>query len=334
MLAQIGSSKDFRRKSYIWEAKFDGTRAIVYKQGDTIRILNRRARWIEYRYPEFTEGLPKLIRAKSCILDGEIIITDEKGRPDFHLLQKREQLGRKLEIELRSKEMPATLVVFDILELEGKNLKNKPLSERKALLDKVVRENSILAKSIWTRNGTKLFREVKKLKLEGVMGKDLNSPYLIGKRTESWIKIKFLKTVDCVIVGWKEGSGWREPYFASLALALYDKRGKLQHVGHVGTGWDEDFLKFWTPKLKKIEVKTPPVKEAERVVKHRGRGKVAPKHWCKPLYVCEVEFLEVTPVNHELRAPAFKRMRTDKEAKECTMEELMSISKSSFHKPN
>ena len=125
MLARVGTKKDLSRKGYLYEPKLDGTRAVCYKN-DTLDFINRRGRKISSRYPELQ--FLNNIKAENCILDGEIIIYDEMGNPDFHLLQKREQMSSKTKIALRSIEYPATYIVFDILSKNGEDLSRKSLN--------------------------------------------------------------------------------------------------------------------------------------------------------------------------------------------------------------
>jgi len=315
MLAELGSTNDLKRKNFYFEPKWDGTRAIVYKRSRKIKILNRRGNWIEYRYPELS-NLNEFIKAESCILDGEIVVFDDTGKPNFHLLQEREQTDKDIEIEIKSKEYPATYIVFDVIEVDGKRLTDIPLRERKTILEKIVKNDYIIRKSLYTENGKKLFSSVKKLNLEGVMAKQKDGCYLIGKRSDLWLKIKYLKSIDCVIIGYREGKGRREGKWGALCLALYDKKSKKYfYVGRVGTGWDDKFVEKFYPILKRLKskqvtVRNPPKNWQEKKI-----------HWLKPKLVCEINFLEVTK-NKELRAPSFKGLRKDKKPKECLLSQL------------
>lgn len=299
MLAKLGDEKDLKREGYIFEPKLDGTRAICYFDGKEIKLINRRDRNITHRYPEF--GFAKLLK-RPCVLDGEIIVY-KKGLPNFNLLQKREQLEKKFLIETRSKEYPATFVVFDILESDGKNLTKLPLSERKKILDKAFRENKRLQKIVFTKDGAKLWKAVKKKNIEGVMGKKFDGAYFEGKRRADWVKVKFTKTMDCIIVGYTTG----KRVISALVLAAYYK-GKLKFVGKVGTGFTVEFLRDLHGKLEKIRTDK---KEVETDL----REKI---YWVKKKYVCEAKYLELSK-NKIMRAPVFLRLR-DKALKECVVE--------------
>jgi bifunctional non-homologous end joining protein LigD len=226
------------------------------------------------------------------VLDGEIVIYDEKGNPSFSLLQQRKHHRRR-----------PTYVAFDILELEGRNLKTLPLSARKRLLAGVVEEGRNLQIMPGTVDGERLWGVVTARHLEGVMAKKKESVYVTG-RSHAWLKIKDEKTVDCVIVGYVT----KTRTIASLALGLYDA-GRLTYVGQVGTGFSESLLS----ELAKVLV--------------RARSDVAlPKNVqpVTPDKVCEVRYLQYTKDNR-LRASVFVRMRDDKPADECTIDQVRSV---------
>ena len=309
MLCKIGSKGDLKRKDYIFEPKLDGTRAICYFSKRRIDFVNRRFKNITYRYPEIVEELKKCLKAQQAVLDGEIIVYDEQGLPDFNLLQKREQIEKPWIIRLRSQQIPATYVVFDILEKNNKSLINLPLWERKKILEKIIKPNKRVEIIFYTINGQRLWKAVIKKNLEGVVAKPKNSFYFPNQRI-AWLKIKYLKTVDCIIVGYTQ----EKRIISSLALALY-RNNDLIYIGRVGTGFASDFLKnlYALIKKKKLEVK-------KTLVANPPKVKI---HWLKPELVAEIEYLELTTGN-ELRAPSFKRLRIDKPPKDCLWESSFS----------
>lgn len=300
MLCRLGSEEDLKKKGFYFEPKLDGTRAVcVFKKGKG-QLINRRDRDITFRYPEFDFSG---INADSCILDGEIVVYDEEGNPSFNLLQKRDQLQNRSQVEIRSELYPANYVVFDILKWNGKSLIGKGLKERKKILEEVVSDNGRVQKMFFTEDGKKLWRVVVKRKLEGVIAKKINSRYYPGKRVPVWFKIKYLKILDAVIVGYTQ----KQRVISALAVAVYDK-GKLRYIGRVGTGFTEKFLGELHKKLKRIERK-------RASVDYRGKENV---HWVKPEIVCEVRFLELSK-DGIMRAPAFLRLREDKSSRECVI---------------
>ncbi|MDI6825782.1 MAG: non-homologous end-joining DNA ligase [Candidatus Aenigmarchaeota archaeon] len=312
MLAKLGSREDLKRKDLIFEPKLDGTRALLFKKDNSIKIINRRNMDITYRYPELLETINN-ISANSATLDGEIIVLDKTGkRPDFYRLAEREHVDSKLRIEILSKEMPATYVVFDILSVNNRDLTNLLLLERKKILKEVVSESTRINLCFFTENGEELFKVVKKQRLEGVMGKVKDSLYLIGKRSEYWLKIKSLKTLDCIICGYTVGTGWRQKYFGALILGCY-YQNKLRYVGRVGTGLDEKGYAELTEKLQKLKTDKCPFKEKPELPLD-----IIPV-WVKPKLVCEVKFMNLSK-NKIMRAPSFIRLREDKSLKDCLLE--------------
>ncbi|MGZ4862942.1 MAG: non-homologous end-joining DNA ligase, partial [Halobacteriota archaeon] len=286
MLAATGTREILRSKEYIFEPKLDGYLALCQKKAGALRFISRNNRDITLEFPELSFG--DLIKA-DCVLDGEIVIYDEKGNPSFSLLQQR-----------KHHRLQPTYVAFDILELEGRNLKVLPLSERKRLLAGVIEEGRNLQTMPSAENGEQLWNVVTSRGLEGVMAKKKESAYVAG-RSRAWLKIKLEKTVDCVIVGFVTKT--RE--IASLALGLYDQ-GTLTYTGQVGAGFSESLLDELAKELV------------------RARNNVAlPKnvHPVVPDKVCEVKYLEYTK-DHRLRAPVFLRLRDDKPAEECTIDQV------------
>jgi bifunctional non-homologous end joining protein LigD len=303
MLCMPGDERDLSRKGYSYEVKLDGTRMLLYKEGNKLTGVNRRNSFIMFRYPELLSAFKKGIKAKSCVLDGEIVVYGKRGMPNFNLLQAREQLSNKLLIEMRSKQHPAVFVVFDILEKDGKRLTWLPLNKRRKILKQTIEENAGLQLMFHTAGGKKLWKEIKKKRLEGVVAKKNDSEYVEG-RSDLWLKIKNLKTIDCIIVGYT--SGIRA--ISALCIAAYHKN-KPVYIGRVGTGFTEKFLRELKPKLK--ITKTIPVANMPKT-----RKKI---YWVKPELVCEVRFLQLTK-GMKLRAPAFLRMRYDKLPSDCVLE--------------
>ncbi len=306
MLARTGELSDLERDDFIWEPKLDGTRALVYKHAGKVRILNRRKRWIEFRYPELAT-LPERVLPESCILDGEIVVFDRSGKPDFRSLQERDHQEEPVRIELLSRLKPATLVVFDILVLNGEDLFEKPLLERKRLLQENVVEGEGLKICYYTREGKRLWEVALRMGLEGIMGKRDGSAYQPGIRSSDWVKLKAVKTMDCVILGYTPGEGKRSEHFGALALGAYGG-GELKFMGKVGTGFDEHILRELTRLLKARETTSSPVKS---IPPYEVR-------WVRPELVCEVKYLEITP-DLKLRAPSFRRLRFDKAPEECEL---------------
>ncbi len=309
MLAKKG--KPFNDPNWIFEFKYDGTRALLYFENGQIRFINRREKDITHRYPEFSD-LSYNLHCNECILDGEIIV-EKDGVPNFFLLQKREQNEEKLRIEILSKLYPAKYIVFDILYLNGEYLLDKPLMERKKILEKVVENsNKILKTPFISEFGKELYAEAIKAGFEGIMAKKKDSIYEEGKRSDFWLKIKKVQTEDYVILGYTKGKGNRESTFGALLIGGY-RNGRWFYVSKVGTGFDEETREMLMKKFKRLKTKKyfdlPKELEKEEIV------------FLKPKLVCEVKFVEKTPKG-KLRAPVFLRLRDDKSPEECVYEIL------------
>ena len=291
MNARIGSQKDLTHKGYIFEPKYDGIRVLC--------IVNKKMKFISRNGVDRTKKhldfkFRSKIKVQHCILDGEIVAYDKKGRPDFSLLQRG---GGKTEF-----------VVFDILEKDGEKLTSLPLEERKKILKQTVVNGSKLKRISSFADGEKLWQKMKKKGYEGVMAKETDGKYYPGHRSSTWLKIKMIDTIDCVIVGYVQ----KKRSVSSLALALYQRRG-LHYIGQVGTGFTEDEVAKLYAKLSKIKSKKKPIVDnVPRTMKDII--------WVRPKYVAEVKYLEFTRHNR-LRATAYVRIRTDKKPKECSFSE-------------
>jgi DNA ligase D-like protein (predicted ligase) len=303
MLAGMGSKKDLEKEGYIYEPKLDGTRALCYVNS-TMKFLNRRGHDITDRYPEFS--FRDQIKARSCVLDGELLVYDNRGNPSFRLLQKREQSKPSI-AKFLSIQHPATYVIFDILELDGKELTITRLDERKKIMHAVLREGHHLQSIAFTKDGRKLWSMVEQRKLEGVMAKRANSYYEPGTRSDAWLKIKALKTVDCVLLGYTS----EIRTISALALGLFFGE-ELRYVGRVGTGFTEKYLEELRPVLDGMLAETPPV------TSYPNEPTIT---WIRPELIAEVEVLELTRDKH-LRAPSFRRLRNDKDIRDCVVEQL------------
>jgi bifunctional non-homologous end joining protein LigD len=281
MLAKIGDESLLEKSGYIYEPKLDGIRALL-TISKTSRFLSRNGKDLTERFS--TIKIP-LVQATSCIIDGEIVAYDDKGNPDFNCLQQN---------------APAVYVAFDILEKDGRSLREEPLLKRKRILQQTIKENKTVQIILYTEEGKKLWSLMKKRGGEGVIAKKKDSIYQEGVRTDSWRKIKIIQTIDAIIVGY---AGMKRN-ISSLALGLYEN-GHIVYIGKVGTGFDESFMERFWPLLLKI-------KTQKAVPGMPGEVQAV-----RPRFVAEVEYLEFTQ-DRRLRASVFKRLRDDKNISECT----------------
>jgi bifunctional non-homologous end joining protein LigD len=290
------SSAPFDSPRYLFEIKWDGTRCLLFFQDQGIRLQNRRLQDITVRYPDLA-GLHRQINARNAILDGELVVLSA-GRADFRKLQQREQAADPMKIGLAAKQLPATYIAFDVLYHNGETCLHLPLSRRKEILAGLLPASGQMVESGYVENrGLSFYREVVARGLEGVMAKALDSPYLVGKRSRHWLKIKPRGKAICFIVGYSAGKGARAGSFGSLALATKEKEG-WRFKGMVGSGFSAAELRELKTRLAALERKTPavPLDEAPAGIT-----------WVRPKLRCEVTFQEETPRGH-FRAPAFIRL--------------------------
>ncbi len=211
-------SHTFLSKDWIFEIKWDGFRAIAYVKKDFFALQSRSGKEFTCSFPEIAE-LKQL--AEDVVVDGEIVVM-RGGKADFQALQERSQVVSSKEIARKEKLAPATYVVFDILERNNKPLVDLPLMERKTILKESVKEGShVILNDFVEEKGEQFYQAILKQELEGMVAKRKDSQYEQGLRTGSWLKIKNLKSVDCVIFGYTEGTGSRASSFGSLIVGLF-----------------------------------------------------------------------------------------------------------------
>ncbi len=310
MLASI-AEHPFDDPDWLFEIKWDGYRVISFIENGNVRMVSRNQNDLAPRYPELRD-LPKLVKAESAILDGEVVVMDEQGRPSFSLMQQRTGIRAHGRQGSARPDLPILYYVFDLIYLDGYDLRWVALDERKRTLQQILPVGEIVRFSDHhAGQGTALYQVAKQKGLEGIVAKKRNSCYE-ERRSREWLKIKITQTVDCVIGGYTDPEGARQ-YFGSLVLGLYNDRKELIHVGHAGTGFNHATLKQISDLLKEIETKTKPF-----------TGPVDAKnvHWVKPVRVAEVKFSEWTHETNEgglkLRAPVFLGLRDDKNPEDCT----------------
>jgi DNA ligase D-like protein (predicted ligase)/DNA ligase D-like protein (predicted 3'-phosphoesterase) len=305
MLAKV-AEQPFSGKDWIFEVKWDGFRAIAYVE-EPFSLKSRNSKELKQSFPELQE-LNKL--ASNIVVDGEIIVMRE-GKPDFQSLLERGQAVSPLEIQRQENRAPSVYIVFDILEKDGKALTKLPLMERKAILKQSLQEGkNVLLCDFIEEKGEAYFNSILEKGLEGVVAKRKDSEYEEGLRTGSWLKIKKLRTCDCVIFGYTRGTAVRSKTFGALLLGVYDE-GKPVYVGKVGTGFTEAMIRLLSDKFEKIKTDTAPFKpEVGDAVT-----------WLEPKLVCEVAY-QVLTRDMRLRMARFKRLRNDKTAAECTIDQI------------
>ena len=312
--------KEFGKIAAEW--KYDGMRTLIMKKEDKIWLFTRRQENVTKQFPDLVEMCKKGLKAKECVVEGETIAINPKtGDPAaFQVLSQR--IHRKYDIEKMVKKIPIRIHLFDIIYLEGQMLLEKPLKERRKILESIV--NVIpgkfeLSKQIVTDDIKKLeefYKDALNHKQEGLMLKVLDSPYIFGRHVGGWYKIKpTMETLDLVIVGATWGEGSRASWLTSFELAVRDQdTGKFLRCGMMSTGFTEDEYKQITEILKPL------------IIWQKGKTvKVKPK------VVVEVKYQEIQKSpNYEsgyaLRFPALVRIRDDKGPEDAdTLQRLIEL---------
>ena len=290
---------------WAFEIKWDGVRVLSSIGPNGVRLRSSRGNDITGRYPELRR-LTEALDGHSVILDGEVVAFDEHGRPSFGLLQTRMHLGSATEVAKRAETVPITYVIFDLIELDEHEVMPLPYTERRRLLTELVPDEGC-----WTvpaaqeaGNGASLMSAVRERGLEGVMAKRIDSPYLAGKRSSSWVKAKARLRQEFVIGGWQAGEGNRTGQLGSLLVGVYDG-DTFRYCGKVGTGFSMQELTRLAGLLAPLATDAspfdpPPPRPLQRLA-----------HYVRPELVAEVEFGEWTGEGI-LRHPSYLGLRDDK----------------------
>ena len=290
---------------WLFEIKYDGYRLLASRENERSTLRFRGGGDASATFPEITRALSALPFDR-IVLDGEVVVLDDDGRPDFGRLQKRGRLTRRSEIDRASLEYPAVLFVFDLLAFGDRDTRSLPLLERKTILQRLVPSIGPLrfADHVEGR-GADFLRAAQRLGLEGIVCKRASSPYRRG-RSADWIKVRFAHADDFVVVGFTAPKRGRVG-LGALHLAVWTGEG-FRYAGRVGTGFDDRQLAALRERL-----------DAQRRSSPAATG-VLPKGvehlWTDPTIVCEVRYKEWT-ADGQLRHPVFQRLRDDKRPEEC-----------------
>jgi bifunctional non-homologous end joining protein LigD len=299
---------------WTYEIKFDGIRLVAIKEGEKVSLISRNGNELAGKYPDVATAVRSLPVA-NCVIDGEVVALDEKGRSSFQLLQGLEMHGRK---------SPTYYYVFDLLQAEGRSLIGEPLETRKALLEKLcgnagepVRYSGDLGS-----DANALLAQVRQLGLEGLIGKQRNSVYEPDRRSGAWIKLKVLNEQEFVIGGYTPPQGARK-HFGALLVGYYAGK-RLLFAGKVGTGFNAKLLAALHKKFKEEEREDCPFadlpsKQGGQWVQGITPAMMRRLHWINPVFVGQVKFAEWTR-DAKLRQPVFLGLREDKKPSEVRRE--------------
>ena len=299
--------------AYQLEPKLDGQRVIAIVEPSGITLTNRRGGEITGTYPEL-DALARALAPHSAVLDGEVVTFNQKGQTSFQRLQRRMHVAQPPPRLLS--DTPVSFVAFDVLWLDGELLVDSPQSERRKILEGLeIKGRAWQTAPVLDASPEDLMEACRQLGLEGFMAKRFDAPYLPGRRSPAWSKIKCGRRREFVVGGWSTGHGSRQTSIGSLALGCYDRTGlgnprRLFYVGQAGSGLNEDMIRQLTRLFSEIEVPSSPFVNPPRI----------PLHWVRPMLVVEVAYTEVTEAG-TLRQPSIKGLRTDVNPDEVTWDE-------------
>ena len=298
MLAEIGKGDPRDNGKWLYEVKWDGVRAICYIHDGRVRMLSRNHNAMDAQYPELSV-LPHHVDAADAILDAEVAALDERGVPSFERIQQRIHVTDAGAIATLRRNVPAVLYCFDLLYLDGYDLRGCAVEDRKALLkDILTTSDPIRYSEHFESGGAQLLEAVKQQGIEGIVGKRRGSVYQ-SRRTADWVKYKVQASDTFVIAGFTKGE---RPPFGALILGMLEGK-QLKWVGNVGTGFDQKLMRAIHEQLTPRATETCPL-EPEKALPKKDVT------WVRPELMCEVRYVQRTS-DGKLRAPVFLGLRTD-----------------------
>jgi bifunctional non-homologous end joining protein LigD len=302
---------------WAFEVKWDGMRVLAASGPDQpITAISGNGIEVSGRFPELGE-IADAAGGCSVVLDGEVVVLDERGRSNFSLMQSRMHVERPERVAGLLASAPVVYVVFDLLVLDGNPVTGLPYTERRELLvDLVEPQPHLMVPAHQVGHGHELYAAAQANGLEGIMAKRLTSTYEPGRRSSQWRKCKVRRQQEVVIGGWAAGEGARSSSLGSLLIGVHDPDAPdrpLRYVGRVGTGFTDDTLRMLGERLEPLAVADPPFDPRPPRVDARE------VHWVRPELVAEVEFGEWTP-DARMRHPSYMGLRIDKEPRDVIRE--------------
>lgn len=297
---------------WLYEIKFDGYRVMARIENGDVRLLTRNGHDWTHKLPRQAEALAALGLA-SAWLDGEMVVANDQGVPDFQALQNAFEAGSSGKI---------TYYLFDMPYLNGMDLRKVPVQERRAALAAVLEPNEsplLRFSDAFEETPEALLNSACQMQMEGLIGKCVGSAY-VSRRSNDWIKLKCKNRQEFVVVGFSDPKGARSA-FGALLLGLHDAdSGQLRYAGKVGTGFNETTLKSIYQQLLPLETKKATVVNPPTGYEAKG------VHWLKPTLLAEVAFAEMTK-DGSVRHAVFHGLREDKPAKDITQELAKPVKK-------
>lgn len=314
----------FDSPDYIFELMWGGLRAVAHVRGGRVRLQARNGLDLTPYFPEL-EAIPQRLRARECVLDGEIVALDADARPSFDLLRPRMQaMAAALEagalevdalpLEFRLKKLPGQLTyqAFDLLWIDGRSLMDRPLWQRKNRLHDAVRSSAdIAAVDFVDDEGVAFFEAVVERKLEGIVAKQKVSAYMPGKRSKAWLQVRALQSGDFVVGGYAFGGTRRKgDVFSQILLGGYSE-GRFEYVGSVSGGLSDPEARALVSQLERLHMPESPFHDPPPIARLI--------FWTKPEVVCHVRFSEWTRDGY-LRFPIFSALRPDLSPGDCQLD--------------
>ena len=294
-------------EGWLYEIKWDGMRLVVTVDADAdpaVQLTSATGKDATVSYPELAE-LHRALGVRSAVLDGEVVAFDESGRPDFGRLQQRMHVSNRREAAERAAAVPAVLLLFDLLALDGNDITGLPLAERRRLLESLVEPGPHWQVPTAHDDGAALLDAAIERDLEGIVAKRVDSTYRPGSRTREWLKVKVRRRQEFVVGGWAPGDGGREGRIGGLLVGYHERPGgPLRFAGRVGSGLTDREIEVLAGLFAPTTVDACPFDpEPPRL---HARGAV----WVEPQVVVEVAYAEWTGEGR-LRHPSYAGRRVD-----------------------
>ncbi|HTZ88554.1 MAG TPA: DNA ligase D [Solirubrobacteraceae bacterium] len=324
MLARPGKLPRSDR-GWTYEVKWDGVRALAYSTPGELRLESRNLKEITSQYPELAR-LNRALSSHAVILDGEIVAFDEQGKPSFAVLQRRMHVSSPAQVKRLAQATPVTYMIFDLLWLNGHSLMSLPYEDRRELLQELDLNGASWQTPEPLRGKARdVLNVTAEQGLEGIVAKRLDSAYDPGARTTAWIKIKNVGRQELVVGGWLRGEGRRAQRVGALLVGVYEPDGAFRYAGRVGTGFSDAELDRLGKLLDPLQRENSPFTAGERPPRQAI--------FVEPRLVAEIEFAEWTSAGI-LRAPSYKGLREDKDAREVVREDLPSMGENARDAPD
>ncbi|RKD25752.1 DNA ligase [Ammoniphilus oxalaticus] len=290
-------------EQWIAQVKWDGVRVLTYYDGQTVRLFNRKLHERTFHYPEVA-AIDTYCNADSVVLDGEVIALGEDGKPSFHDVMHRDGIRRLERVQTAAKKTPISYMIFDVVYYNNEWIHNKPLRERLALLNEIITPNEQIQVVPSIAESEQLMEVMEQQNMEGIIVKDLNSPYQVKGKDKRWRKIKNYRDINAVI----GGVTLRDGIVNAMLLGCYDQKGHFWYIGHAGAGklkksdWQELTKQIDSFKIEERPFFNKPSREKEAI-------------WFEPRLSVKVQFMEWTK-RLTLRQPTIQAF-VDAEPEEC-----------------